>query len=151
MSNENTQDETLDDIELEQEQNQHEEQRKEGEQFASQAANDEQAKYEAALEKASVGMGFICGAVNKKYDYITFGDTPEEQQAFMKQGAEKAAHVLKKYDTAEPPAWWLRWKEEIQAAVFFGFAIGSTIVKIKQHEKDAANDDGSDEGKKDAA
>ena len=127
--------ETLDDIEAELNQEQEAEQAKEGEILTQEQESEAEEKYKAALAKGYHLMGLLCGGVSRFYPFVELAGSEEEYQAFIDKGADKAANVLKKYETPEAPDWFNRWKEEIEAGLFFGGVAYSVYTQVKAHKK----------------
>lgn len=102
-----------------------------------QAAETED-KYQAALLKGHVAMGFLCEGVQKYKPYVVFGKDEAEAGEFSQEGAEKLAAILVKYDFDVAPSWiielWDKWQAEIKAGLFFGSAAAQVFMQIKAHD-----------------
>jgi len=84
------------------------------------------------LMTAAGAVAIMSKFVDAKFAPATLGDDCKEK------GTEKLAVVLAKYDSAMPP--WLEqllngYKEEIDAAVFFGGVAFKVFTDYKKHQK----------------
>jgi len=113
------------------------------------AANDKES-YQESLEQGQYVMGFLLSRVNKKWPYVGFGENEKEVEDFYNEGSKHIANVLNKYGGLEKPAWYLKWKEEIDAIKFFGGVGASVYFQVQEHEENTNEDDkkGVDDGDK---
>lgn len=109
---------------------------KQGELITQSEQDEEKKRYEAAMEKAMLAMFGMRTGINKLYPFVAFGETPEQENEFLYAGADKLAHVLKKYSTGEYPEWFIKWKEEIEAGIFFGSAMVTVIMQVRAHNRE---------------
>jgi len=101
---------------------------------ADESKKEDSERYEKALEKGYQLMGLLRGGLDKVYPFVTFGDEKEEKD-FFDHGAKKAANVLKKYDSPAVPLWFTKYREELEAGVFFG-SMGFTVwLQVKEYNK----------------
>ncbi len=117
------------------------EEAKAGEVITRQEILDADARYQEALKKCLAVMAGVRMGLHKAAPVISFGDKENE---FIYTGADKLAHVLKKYDLGDGDSRIMqliaRWQEELDAAVFFaGFGV-SAWLQVKEHNaQEAAN------------
>ena len=88
---------------------------KEGELLSEQQDQENQERYQAAMDRGYQFMGGLLALVDKFAPYVSYGDE-DQVKALMDRGATRTADVLVKYDIPEAPGWYQKWEPEIKWA-----------------------------------